>query len=235
MSEKKRALKPPSEAVLRELADLADIPKGERDFYYDAVLENVRNTCELKKMSDALDKKKSAKMHRSALVLQETLWDLNRGEAQFIDKMLNSKSAFVFFNKISRRGTEGLKEIAHQLARLFAFLADKPQPRSPSLGPPQRKRGKSPGGRRPGSINNPILQDFIFDLWISTKVAGGKLTFARSPVKGKPQGTILSAMKMLAPYLPEGFVRSVLPGSTLQELSARCTKLEAQYKELEAE
>src|SRR6516165_10400415 len=161
MSEKKRALKPPpSEAVLRELADLAQVPEVERNFYYDEILENVRNTCELKELSDGLAKEKSAKMHRSALALQEPLWDLNRRAAEFMDKVLNSKSAFIVFSRISGQGTEGLKEVVDQIARFFALLAGKTPPRPPSLGPSQRKRGKSPGGRRPGSIYNPILQDF---------------------------------------------------------------------------
>lgn len=227
---KRRALKPPSKAVLREIADLADTPKDESNFYYDAVLDNVRNTCELKTLSDALTKKKSAKMHSSALTLQEALWGLNKREAKFIDKMLNDKSARIF-NKISGLGTEGLKEIAYQLAAFFALLAGKPQPRSPSLGAAQRKRGKSPGGRRPGSINDPILQAFILDLWLSTRVAGGKLSFARS----LSQGTMLKAMTLLAPHLPSGFVPRVLPYRRLQDLSALCNKLEAEYRRLEAE
>ena len=236
MSQKKRALKPPpSEAVLRELADLAQVPEVERNFYYDEILENVRNTCELKELSDGLTKEKSAKMHRSALALQEPLWDLNRRAAEFMDKVLNSKSAFIVFSRISGQGTEGLKEVVDQIARFFALLAGKTPPRPPSLGPSQRKRGKSPGGRRPGSIYNPILQDFIFDIWFSTKRAGGKLSFARSPVKGKPQGTILSAIEKLAPHLPDDFVPNVLPARMLQELIARWNKLEAQYEALEAE
>jgi hypothetical protein len=235
MSEKKRALKPPSEAVLRELADLLEVPEVKRSFWSDEILENVRNTCELKELSDALTKEKSAKMHRSALALQETLWDLNRREAKFIDQMLNSKSALIVFNKISSQGIEGLKDITYQLARFFALFASKPPPRPPSLGPAQRKRGKSPGGRRPGSIYNPIFQDFVFNLWLSTKHAGGNPSFARSPAKGEPQGSILKAIKKLAPHLPHGFVPNVLPARMLQDLIARWNKLEAQYEELEAE
>jgi hypothetical protein len=232
MPEKKRALKPPPKAVLRELADLLQVPEVERNFYYDEILKNVRNTCERKKLSDLLTKEKSKKLHRSALSLQEALWGPTQREARLIDKMLNSKSAFIF-NKISSHGTDGLREIGYQLALLFSMLSGKAQPRSPSQGPAPRKRGKSPGGRRPGSIHNPIFQDFVFNLWISTKVAGGKLSFAKNTAKGKPQGTILKAIKLLAPYLPEGFVPNALPAPTLAKLRAHCTKLEAQYSELE--
>ena len=119
------------------------------------------------------------------------------------------------------------------VALLFSLLSGKAPPRSPSEGPAPRKRGKSPGGRRPGSIHNPILQDFVFNLWNSTKVAGGKLSFAKSPVKGEPQGTILASLKMLAPHLPEGLVPKALPAPTLAKLGAHCTKLEAQHRELE--
>jgi hypothetical protein len=233
MSKRERtALKPPSKDVLRELADLAHVPEVERNFYYHEILENVRNTCERKKLSDLLTKEESEKLHRSALSLYEALLGLAQREARLIDMMLNSKSAFIF-NKISSRGTDGLREIGYQLALLFSMLSSKAQPRYPHQGAASRKRGKSPGGRRPGSISNPILQDFIFDLWTSTNVAGGKLSFAKNTAKGKPQGTILKAIELLAPYLPEGFVPNSLPSPTLAKLRAQCIKLEAQYREME--
>jgi hypothetical protein len=234
MSKKKRALKPPPKAVLRELADLLEVPEVKRNFHYNEILGNVRDTCELKELSDGLTKEKSAKMLRSALALQETLWDLNRREAEFIDKMLYSKSAFLL-NRISADGTAGLREIAHQLALLFSLLSGKAAPRWPSEGPVRRRRGKSPGGRRPGSITNSIFQDFVTQLWISTRVAGGKLSLAKSPVSGKPQGSLLKAIEMLKPYLPDGLVPNVLPARTLEKIRADCIKLEAQYEELEAE
>src|SRR6516164_9004887 len=137
MSKKKRALKPPPKAVLRELADLLEVPEVKRNFHYNEILGNVRDTCELKELSDGLTKEKSAKMHRSALALQEPLWDLNRRAAEFMDKVLNSKSAFIVFSRISGQGTEGLKEVVDQIARFFALLAGKTPPRPPSLGPSQ--------------------------------------------------------------------------------------------------
>jgi hypothetical protein len=141
MSEKKRALKPPPKAVLRELADLVQVPEVERNFYYDEIRKNVRETCELKKLSDLLAKEKSEELHRSALSLQEALWGLTQREARLIDKMLNSKEAFIF-NKISSHGTDGsshgtdgsshgtdgLREIGYQLALLFSMLPAESSP-----------------------------------------------------------------------------------------------------------
>jgi hypothetical protein len=234
MSKRKTtALKPPSKDVLRELADLARVPPPERDVYYQSVRECVRTACERKRLTDnGLTSEHGKKLLQSALSLQEALWSLSKHEVKLITSLLDGKSAFVF-DRISGGGHGGLQRTAYQLALLFSLLTGKPEPRYPHRAPAPRKRGKSPGGRRPGSISNPILQDFIFGLWTSTNVAGGKLSFAKSPVKGEPQGTILGVIKMLAPHLPEGFVPKALPAPTLAKLGAHCAKLETQYRELE--
>jgi hypothetical protein len=235
MSKRERTvLKPPSKDVLRQLADLARVPPPERDFYYQSVRECVRTACERKRLIDnGLTSEHGERLLKSALSLQEALWGLSKHEAKLISRLLDGKSTFIF-DRISGGGHGGLQRTAYQLALLFSLLTGKPEPRYPHQGPAPRKRGKSPGGRRPGSISNPILQDFIFDLWISTNIAGGKLSFAKNTAKGKPQGTILRAIELLAPYLPEGLVPKVLPSPTLAKLRAHCTKLEAQHRELES-
>ena len=46
------------------------------------------------------------------------------------------------------------------------------------------------------------FQNFVFDLFISTTEAGGNLTLDKDvPL----YGTLIAAIEMLAPYLPEGF------------------------------
>jgi hypothetical protein len=234
MSKRKTtALKPPSKDVLRELADLARVPPPERDDYYQSIRECVRKACERKRLTNlGLTREHGERVLQSALSLQGALWSLSKREAKLITMLLNSKSAFIF-DRISGGGSAGLQRTAYQVALLFSLLTGKPEPRYPHQGPAPRKRGKRPGGRRPGSINNPILQDFISDLWISTNTAGGKLSFAKSPLRGEPQGTILKAIEKLEPHLPERFVPKVLPAPTLEKLRAHCTKLEAEHRELE--
>ena len=236
MSEEKRGLKPPpSEAVLRKLADLARVPPPERDDYYQSIRECVRTACERKRLANiGLTREHGERALQSALSLQEVLWSLSKREAKLITMLLNSKSARIL-DMISGGGLGRLQQMAYQVALFFSLLTGKPEPRYPHEGPAPRKRGKSPGGRRPGSINNSIFQDFVIELWISTSTAGGKLTFAKSSLSGKPQGSLLKTIEMLKPHLPDGLVPNVLPARTLENIRAQCVELEAEHEELEAE
>jgi hypothetical protein len=229
--QKNPALKLPSKDVLRRLADLADVPEAQRDFYYGSIRDIVRTTCELKALSRGLTEEHGKRLLRSAVALQDGLWELTKREAKLIDTILNGKRAFLF-DRISGRGVGGLQMTAYQLALLFSLLTGKPEPRFPHQGAPSRKRGKSARGRRPGSIGEPIFQNFVLHLWIYTDEAGGKLSFDNV----KREGTLVKAIKMLAPYLPDGVVPQVLPEPTLRHIRKRRNELKAQYrKELEKE
>ncbi len=69
-------------------------------------------------------------------------------------------------------------------------------------------------------MKDSIFQNFVCDLWISTTVAGGKLSFEKTT----PRGTLIKALEMLAPHLPNGFVPKALPASTLQKLKNLCNR-----------
>ena len=126
-----------------------------------------------------------------------------------IEGILRGKAGKVVFGRISDGGVDGLERTAYQIALLFSFLTGRPPPRLPSQ--PPDLPGK---GRRTGSVARWIFQEFVWHLLLSTSEVGGEFTFAKEPLTG----TLIGAIEMLAPYLPDGFVPKPLPGSTLQRL-----------------
>jgi hypothetical protein len=113
----------------------------------------------------------------------------------------------------------GLLETTYQVAALFSLLTGKPHPPYPHEAPRPRKRG-----RRKGGVKDYIFQNFVSDLLNSTKTAEGRLTLE----KNIRVGTLIKAIKMLAPHLPLGLVPKRLPTSTLQRLKTQCDKLFAE-------
>ena len=219
MSESKQTTSPEAlpDEVLQQLADLARVPAAQRGFYSESIRMNVQTACELEGLKKELTRKQGTALLRSALALYEALGNLTEDEQRFINSILGGKSAFIF-DRISSEGLGGLRKTAYQVALLFSLLTGKPNPRYPHETLKPRKRGTRPGGRRPGSVKDPIFQDFICDLWISTSAAGGKLSFE----KNTPRGTVFTAIKLLSPHLPKGFVPKALPASTVQKLKNLC-------------
>jgi hypothetical protein len=223
MSEsKKTSPDGPPEEVLGKLADLARVPDAQRAFYSESIRMNVQTACERERLAKkGITKKQGTTLHRSALAFYEVLGNLTEGEQQFINSILGGKSEFIF-DRISSGGFGGLRKTAYQIALLFSLLTGKPNPRYPHETLKPRKKGRRAGGRRPGSVKDPIFQDFICDLWISTNAARGKLSFE----KNTPRGTVFGAIKLLSPHLPEGFAPKALPASTVQKLKNLCNRAE---------
>jgi hypothetical protein len=205
------------------------VPAEQHDFYSESIRINVQIACEREGLAQkGLTIKQGTTLLRSAVGLYEALGNISDDERQLIKSILVGKSEFIF-DRISRGGVDGLRQTTYQLTLLFSLLTGKPHPRYPHQAQLPRKRGKSPGGRRPGSIKRSIFQDFVFDLWLSTRVAGGRLSFERNT----PQGTMTQALKALAPHLPEGFVPKALPAPTLQKLKNLCSRAEVAVDELD--
>ena len=201
--------------VLRQLAKLARVPAKQREFFFDEVRMHVQTACELNGLvKQGLATKRSKTLARAATDLYDTLGSLGNREGALINGIL-SKGGFVF-GKISNGGVTGLKEIAYQIALLSSLVTGKPRPRYPHQSPQQRKRGRKSGG-----VKNWIFQNFVFDLLISTATANGKLTLE----KNGAFGTLIDALDMLAPHLPDGFVPQPLPASTFQRLKTRCERI----------
>jgi hypothetical protein len=220
------ALTVPNE-VLRQLADVARVPAEQHEFFFDSVLTHVLKTAwELdglvKNGLATLAIKRREKLIQAALTLYDTLGNLNNRECAFIEGILGGE-AKCLFDRISSGGVDGLKETAYQLARLFSLVTGKPPPRYPSQLP------ETPGrGRKSGTVKDWIFQKFVWDLLIPTTEAGGRLTLE----KNTPAGGLIEAIEILTPYLPGGFVPVPLPGSMLQRLKDRCSRMEKAAEEL---
>ena len=211
--------------VLRQLADLGHVPPEQREFFFETVRDNVQTACERDRLAkQGLASKRGKKLVSAALMLYDTLGNLNEDECALIEGILGSRAGFIF-DRISSEGMTGLNDTAYQLALLFSLMTGKPPPRYPSQIP------EAPGrGRRLGTMKNWISQNFVLDLLISTTTADGSFTFA----KETPSGTLVKAIGMLAPHLPDkGVGPRSLSGSTLQRLVDRCTRLEKAVVKLE--
>ena len=198
--------KVPSDEVLRQLADLLLVPPEQREFFFESICTNVQTAWELDGLAkQGLASKRGKKLVDAALALYDTLGNLNNPERALIEGIF-SKAGFIF-DRISSEGVVGLNKTAYQLALLASFLTGKPTPRLPSQLP------ETPGrGRRSGAVKHPIFQQFVWQLLISIKGAGGSFTFAKETLGG----TLVTAINMLARCLPHGFVPGPLPGSTMQ-------------------
>ena len=206
-------------SVLRRFAELARVPAEQRTFFFESVLENVQTARELDGLAKgALATKNGEALQHTAVTLLEMLSKLNHDERKFIDGILRGKSMFIF-GRIATGGIDGLLQTAQQLALLFTLATGKPHPLPSCQSAKPRKRG-----RRPGSMKHAIFQDFVFDLLISTRTAGGTLTLDKDVPS---YGSLITAIKMLTPYLPDGFVPSRFSSSTLQRLKTRCGQIQA--------
>jgi hypothetical protein len=209
------AARPVPDEVLRRLADLGHVRADQHDFFFGDVRKNVQTAWELSTLvKGGLANKKGAALYRAALELYEMLGNLNNDEREFIEGIFGRTE---LFEDISSGTVRGLRQTAYQFALLFSLVTGKPQPRYPHQGPKPRQRGP-----KPGRVKHPIFHKFAFDIYLSTKVAAGYLTFD----KNGPMGTWVDAFEMLAPYLPNGFVPEPFPGSALQRLQTWCDEIE---------
>jgi hypothetical protein len=209
--------RPVPDEVLRQLADLAHVRPAQRAFFFEVVRDNVQTACDLDALAKGgLANKKGATLQRHALDFYETLKELSKDECKFIERILDSKSAFIF-DRISGGGVDELRKTAYQLALLFSLITGKPFPRYPHQGPQPRQRGK-----KPGWLKHPRFNEFAFNIYLSAKAAGGNLTFDKNVALGT---SWFVAIEMLAPYLPAGFMPEPFPGSALQRLQTWCDKI----------
>ena len=205
------------DAVLRQLALLAQVPAQQREFFFKSVLMDVKTACELDGLAKgALATENGQALQRVAVALYDTLGKLNQDERKFIEGILDGKSEFIF-DRIASGGVDGLSQTAYQLALLLSLVTGKPHPR-----PPGQSAKTCQRGRKPGSAKHGIFQDFVLNFWISTKTAGGNLTLDKDVPS---YGSLITAIEILAPCLPDGFVPRDLSSSTLQRLKNRYHKI----------
>jgi hypothetical protein len=107
--------------------------------------------------------KKAAKLWRASIALYELLCTLSPEESEFIDAILYDERKF-FFPKISGNGTSGVREAAYELLILFSLATGKPHPGETYEVRQSRQRGK-----RTGTKENPIFQNFVCALLLLPK------------------------------------------------------------------
>src|SRR5450759_130042 len=192
--------RPVPDEVLHQLADRGKVPadrgkkpNAKRKFFFDSIRTNVQTACELDGLvKGGLANEKGATLYRAAHELYEMLGNLNEDERKLIEGILGKSR---LFDRISSQGVGEIRETAYQFALLFSLVTGKPHPRYPHQSPNPRQRGP-----KPGRVKHPIFHKFAFDIYLSTKVAGGYLTFD----KNGTMGTWDEALEKLATYIPNG-------------------------------
>jgi len=210
---------PVPDEVLHHLAKFAKVPPDDRQLFFDNVCEAVQTAWERHDIMKGLPIKKKIKaLEKTAAILYRTIRNLNKPEREFIEKIVAERKFAL--NRISRK--EGLLEAAYQVSHLFSILTGKPPPPYPRRAGQPARRGKPPG-----SVTNWIYQDFVFDLILVARAAGGRL-----PVNPKlRKGPLIIAIELLAPHLPDALIRKPLSAETLRRINKSVSATEKQANE----
>jgi hypothetical protein len=207
MTRAQTSLKVPAlpDKILRQLAEIGRVPSEQHDFFFETVRRDVETACQLDGLVGGLSTKKGKTLANASMTLYDALGNLAKTERHFLKATLSERE--LTFHRISSKGA--IEEIIYQLALLFCLLNGKAPPRPPWLSPESPSRG-----RRSGSVKNWIGQNFVWDLLIATTTADGGLTLEKN-IRG---GSLIEAVDLLAPYLPDRLALSRLSTSTLQRI-----------------
>jgi hypothetical protein len=193
--------------ILQRLAEIGRVPLEQHEFFFELVRDNVETACQLDGLGERLSTKRGKDLANAAITLYDALGSLNKSQRQLVEATLSDGK--LIFDRISSDGVRGIEKTIHQLALLFCLLTGKSHPRFPHQTPDPPSRG-----RKSGSVKNWIAQKFIWDLLISTTNAGGALTLEKNIKKG----SLIDAVGLLTPYLPNRIALSRLSTSTLQRI-----------------
>jgi hypothetical protein len=199
--------------TLRRLAEIGRVPLEQHEFFFESVRGNVETACQLDGLGEGLSTKRGKGLANAAIALYDALGNLNDSQRRLVEATLSDGK--LIFDRISSDGVKGIEETIYQLSLLLCLLTGKSHPRFPDRLPPSPSRG-----RRSRSVKNPIAQNFISDLLISTTNAGGALTLEKN-IGG---GSLIDAVGLLAPYLPNRLALSHLSTSTLQRIKDACSR-----------
>jgi hypothetical protein len=198
--------------LLKNLAELARVPDrpANRNLFYDSIRHTVRvawtRSGEIKDgivvNSGALAR--AAKAIRTA---NEALAKLNVNETERLTAVFDRCVRSGWFG--GHQGVAGCRRLVWQLADALSFSVGLGLARDPDN--PERPNSR---GRRKGSIQNLTFQMFVCALLQDAENCGGKFTLQKNISKG----TLMSAIELLAPYLPPGVIPKLLSPSTLQRI-----------------
>jgi hypothetical protein len=210
------AWKVPSDEVLRKLADGAGIPDAARENFEYAVCGTVEavwirheqfKTRSATKRGGTLDR-----VALAAVTLHESLNKLKKDDHKHLQDI---------FPALSDERLRELRQSAYRLADIFTAAMGKPPPRSLDEIPRR--------GRKLGAVKDVSFRRFVCDLLLDAKASGGILTLEKHD---PPTGSLIRALKLLAPHLPDGFVPNAPSGTTLQRLKRWSSQIEVASDDL---
>jgi hypothetical protein len=175
--------------VLQQLAELARVPEETR-------VEFCRQVSNL--VSDMW----TYDADRRALVVAKQ----NKSLSRAIDALRAARQALADLDEELRKAArELIVDIELGMTQFLACMREE-------SGPARRRAHRR--GRRPGTVKNRVFAAFVVKLRREVKAAGGRLGLQKNLEKG----TLLEAIDILAPHLPDGFVPQPLSVSTLQRI-----------------
>jgi len=183
--------------VMQQLADLAHVPTtdGAREYFSRFIVRIL---------SDAWE---NDGPHDASLKLQSTNPALSRAARAL-------RSARQALADLDKRDREALwwpiSEVESGIDRFFDFVVGGSEPIRPQ---PHRR------GRRSGTVKNRPFQIFVRGLFLAAETAGGRYTLE----KNIGTGSVLEAIEILTPYLPDGFLPKY-SFSTLQRIKSGLPK-----------
>jgi hypothetical protein len=199
-----------------KVARVADVPPEEHNQFCELVQGTVQRVWELdtrarsSKPGQALDE-----AARAARALHKAYLKLNKEDREWVVGFLTPNSYY---------GGE-LRELPltiRRLAHLFSTAVGKSLPEAPALST------KKPDWRL-RTVKDATFDTFLTHLFVDVAETGGKLTFT----KQGGSGTLIAALDILRPHLPEGVVPKRLPLGRIQKIKANYPQFYTGYAELE--
>jgi hypothetical protein len=197
---RRQAIAERSSLELRRVADIARVPPGQRDRLAGAILDVVLDAWENNDEQEAASQ----------------LGSTNAALSRAIEALRAAKRALADLDENDREGLSWpISEIEGGIDRLFEWVVGGPKLTQPQSGPKPTRR------RRPvGSITNWPFQIFVRDLLLAASGCGGRLTLNHT----NETGTLIDAIEILRPCLPERLVPRALPLTTMKKIKAKSAK-----------
>jgi hypothetical protein len=188
--------------VRRQLADLARVPEQNREEFYDVIQMPVRLVWLADRRS--LGTKAGAALVRAAdaaRTLHEAFDNLNLDDREWVENLW-AKMPYKYW-------LSGLPRTVYGLSDLFSIAAGRARFQSP--GDPNQR------GTKKGTVKDLGFLEFVHYLLVVTEAwCGGKLTLH----KHYQNGTLIDAINVLSPHLPNGVVPTPLPLGTIQKVKS---------------
>ena len=192
-----------SSNVVRQLATLAGVPATEQELFHEQFSRSFAQTwrrARAPKPGSAL-----VKAARAATTLQNEFYRLSQQDREWLE---NIRSSSIFY-RIS------LGPAITELAVVFNHAIGRPSER---LALPRAFRQR----QARLTIKNQMLRELVFDLLSAARGNYGEFTLD----KNRQSGTLIKALDILRPHLPEGLVPNALPVGTIQKLKTEFSRSE---------